>query len=167
MLFLWWIGQGNYGINQIWLLCSNVDVFCHAFKNKSSALKLAKLPKMHPRTKHIINCYHHFREVRQGEKKLHTISTKDQVADMFTKPLPQNHFENIAKLCMEYDAPCHKLAHHLKKIYIFLFSSIISLFPSLSQSEKECEIADIYRDSTRECIITFTQTCSVFWRSVG
>ena len=73
------------------IFCSNIDVFCHSFEDNSSALEIAKLPKMHPRTKHISICYHHFRErVRGGEIKLHAISTEDQVTDMLTKPLPQN-----------------------------------------------------------------------------
>ena len=69
----------------------NIDVFCHAFEDNSGALENIKFPKMHPQTKHINICYHHFREhVKQGKIKLHTISTEDQVADMLTKPLPQN-----------------------------------------------------------------------------
>ena len=44
------------------IFCSNIDVFCHAFEDDSGALEIAKLPKMHPRTKHINICYHHFRE---------------------------------------------------------------------------------------------------------
>ena len=73
------------------IFCSEIDVFCHAFEDNLGALEIAKLPKMRPRTKHINICYHHFRErVRRGEIKLHAISTDDQVADMLTKPLPQN-----------------------------------------------------------------------------
>jgi hypothetical protein len=43
------------------------NVFCKVFKDNSGALELARLPKLHPRTKHINTCYHHFREhVRLG-----------------------------------------------------------------------------------------------------
>jgi hypothetical protein len=37
-------------------------VHCKAFEDKSGALKLARLPKLRPRTKHINIKYHYFRE---------------------------------------------------------------------------------------------------------
>ena len=66
-------------------------VLCNAFEDNSGALELARLPKMGSRTKHINQCYHHFREfVRDGTITVHAISTEDQLADVMTKPLPQN-----------------------------------------------------------------------------
>ncbi|KAL7478529.1 hypothetical protein ACHAW6_004292 [Cyclotella cf. meneghiniana] len=37
-------------------------VYCKAFEDNSGALEQARLPKLHPCTKHINVCYHHFRE---------------------------------------------------------------------------------------------------------
>ncbi len=69
-------------------------VYCKVFEDNSGALKLARLPKLHPRTKHINVCYHHFCEhVRKGLIKIFPIDTKDQIADALTKPLAQNDFQ--------------------------------------------------------------------------
>lgn len=66
-------------------------VYCKAFEDNSGALELARLPKMRPRTKHINCSYHHFREaVRKGEVSIFPCDTLDMLADMLTKPLPQN-----------------------------------------------------------------------------
>ena len=73
------------------IYCDAVNVYCHCFEDNSSALELARLPKMNPCTKHINICYHYFREyVRQGEIKIYDINNNDQIADMLTKPLQQN-----------------------------------------------------------------------------
>eukprot|EP00804_Cyclotella_cryptica_P004680 CCRYP_018233-RA/>CCRYP_018233-RA protein AED:0.23 eAED:0.24 QI:0/0/0/1/0/0/3/0/223 len=37
-------------------------VYCKVFENNSGALELARLPRLHPQTKHINICYHHLRE---------------------------------------------------------------------------------------------------------
>ena len=37
-------------------------IHCTVFEDNSGALELARLPKMRPRTKHINQSYHHFRE---------------------------------------------------------------------------------------------------------
>ena len=56
---------------------------------------------MRPRTKHLNLVYHHFREhVRMRIIQLFPISTNFQLADIFTKPLPQKLFENFRKSIM-------------------------------------------------------------------
>ena len=73
-------------------------VHCKAFEDNTGALELSKVPKMRPRTKHINNVYHHFRShVRDKQISIFHVSTEDQLADMFTKPLPQNLFLNHRK----------------------------------------------------------------------
>jgi hypothetical protein len=68
-------------------------VYFKVFEDNSGALELACLPNLHPRTKHINVCYHHFHEhVRKGLIKIFPIDTKDQIADALTKALPQNDF---------------------------------------------------------------------------
>ena len=70
---------------------------CLMKSDSTGAIELAKVPKMRPRTKHINIKYHHFREhVKSGAIKVEYTNTKDQVADIFTKPLGQELF---AKHC--------------------------------------------------------------------
>ena len=73
-------------------------VHCKLFEDNSGALELARVPKMRPRTKHLNIKYHHFREhVRQGLVTIHPISTEEQQADIYTKPLAQGPFEKFRK----------------------------------------------------------------------
>jgi hypothetical protein len=71
-------------------------VHCKAFEDNSGALKLARLPKLRPRTKHINIKYHHFCEhVQLGLIKVYPIGMNDQIADIFTKP------ESISEVLQE------------------------------------------------------------------
>jgi hypothetical protein len=68
-------------------------VHCKVFEDNSGAIEMARLPKIRPRTKHINNTYHHFREyVDRGEITILSIPTEDQPADMLTKPLSLEAF---------------------------------------------------------------------------
>jgi hypothetical protein len=74
--------------NQVDVQFTPPKVHCKAFEDNSGALELARLPKIRPRTKHINNTYHHFREfVASGDITVLPITTDDQIADMLTKPL--------------------------------------------------------------------------------
>ena len=67
------------------------SIHCSIFEDNSGALAIAKLPKTRPRTKHINVKYFHWLSWTQGERSLpfsfHKIDTKDQPADVLTKPL--------------------------------------------------------------------------------
>ena len=64
-------------------------VFCKIFEDNSGTLKIARTSKLQPRTKHINHVYHHFRElVRNGTTQVFSIESVNQIADIFTKPLP-------------------------------------------------------------------------------
>jgi hypothetical protein len=70
------------------------NVNCTVFEDNTGALEMARAPKMRPRTKHINIKYHHFREhVRNGQIVLQQVDTKEQLADVFTKPLPYPLFK--------------------------------------------------------------------------
>ena len=68
-------------------------IHCTVFEDNSGALELARMPKIRPRTKHINQSYHHFREyVERQEIQIHTMPMEEQLADILTKPLPENAF---------------------------------------------------------------------------
>ncbi len=76
------------------VICTKPYVYCKVFEDNSSALELARLPKLCPRTEHINVCYHHFREhVRNRLIKIFPVGTKNQIADTLTKAFPQNVFQ--------------------------------------------------------------------------
>ena len=59
-------------------------------------VNMSKNPVMHAKTKHIEIKYHFLREkVVEKEVKLDYVSTKDQLEDIFTKPLPKDTFEYL------------------------------------------------------------------------
>jgi len=69
-----------------------VTIFC----DNISAINISKNLVMHSRTKHISIRYHFLREkVTENEVKLEYVSTKDQIVDIFTKPLPKDTFEYL------------------------------------------------------------------------
>ncbi len=65
-----------------------------------SNFKIAKNPILHARTKHVEVNYHYVCEqVELGHIDLAHVSSHDQLADMFTKPLGKVKFEQLkAKL---------------------------------------------------------------------
>ena len=71
------------------------------FEDNESCLRLATLGKMSPRTKHIAIPYHFFRsKIEELEIKVVPIDTKQQLADQFTKGLPEAQFVALRKsLC--------------------------------------------------------------------
>ena len=67
-------------------VCSTTSkVTYKVFEDNEGSLELARFPKMRPRTKHINQMHHHFRSyVSSDEVKMFSISTKEQIGDMFT-----------------------------------------------------------------------------------
>jgi hypothetical protein len=61
--------------------------------DNESAVKIANNPVQHYRTKHIDIRHHFLRDhVAKGDIILEGVRSKDQLADMFTKPLDKTHF---------------------------------------------------------------------------
>jgi hypothetical protein len=82
------------------VICTDHYVCCKVFEDNSGTLELAKHPKLHPRTKHIKVCYHHFCEhVHKGLIKIFPIDTKDQIVDALAKALAQMTFNDITATC--------------------------------------------------------------------
>ena len=68
---------------------SKIPLLC----DNESAIKLANNPVQHSRTKHI-DIRHHFLRDHEAKRDiaLRHVSTKQQLADIFTKPLDEQRF---------------------------------------------------------------------------
>ena len=74
---------------------------CTIFEDNQSCIELVKCPRLRPRTKHIALKYHHFRsKVKDGLVSVQYVNTKNQIADIFTKALPENQFLILRKKLM-------------------------------------------------------------------
>jgi hypothetical protein len=72
----------GYNLSKVPLLCDN-----------ESAIRLADNPVKHSRTKHIDIRHHFLRDRQQREDiDIYHISTENQLADIFTKPLDEKMF---------------------------------------------------------------------------
>lgn len=66
------------------------------YYDNSSVVNISKNLVLHSKTKHISIKYHFFREkVNEEEVGLEYVSKKEQIANIFTKPLPKNTFEYL------------------------------------------------------------------------
>jgi hypothetical protein len=88
--------------NGIQLISTQPKIQVRVFEDNVGAIELAKLPKLRPRTKHITIQYHHFRSrTMKGPHDeppriaVEHISTHNQQADIFTKPLPRQQFQAL------------------------------------------------------------------------
>jgi len=69
-----------------------IPTFC----DKTSAISISKNPVMHSKTKHILIKYHFVKEqVVENNIKLEYVRIKEQIIDIFTKPLPRESFEYL------------------------------------------------------------------------
>lgn len=67
--------------------------------DNKSAIELAKNPVHHERSKHIDVRFHFIREhVKNGDVEMTHVASRDQVADIFTKPLPAELFNKFKNL---------------------------------------------------------------------
>ena len=63
------------------------------YYDNTSTINISKNPVMHSKTKHIAIKYYFVRElVQDKEIKLEYVHTKEQIANIFTKPLPKDPF---------------------------------------------------------------------------
>ena len=73
-------------------------VHCKVWEDNNGCISLATQQKFSPRTKHIAVKYHHFREkVNDGTITVNAIDTKEQSADIFTKPLDESLFKYLRR----------------------------------------------------------------------
>jgi hypothetical protein len=69
-----------------------IPIYC----DNTSAISISKNPVMHSKTKHIPIKYHFlWEQVAEKNIRVEYVGTKEQVADIFTKPLPWEAFEYL------------------------------------------------------------------------
>jgi hypothetical protein len=69
-----------------------IPIYC----DNTSAISISKNSVMHSKTKHIPIKYHFPREqVVEKNIRVEYVSTKEKVADVFTKPLPRESFKYL------------------------------------------------------------------------
>jgi hypothetical protein len=75
----------GYKLSKVPLLCDNESAIC-----------MADNPVEHSRTKHIDIQYHFLRDHQQkGDIEIAYVSTHNQIADIFTKPLDEKTFSKL------------------------------------------------------------------------
>jgi hypothetical protein len=86
--FLWMrqtLKDYGYKLTKVPLLCDN-----------ESAIRMADNPVEHSRTKHISIRYYFLRDHQQkGDIEIAYVNTKEQLADIFTKPLDEQTFTKL------------------------------------------------------------------------
>ena len=80
-------------LQDIQITCTQpISILC----DNTSAISISKNPVMHSKTKQIPTKYHFLCEqVLEQNVKLEYVPSKEQVANMFTKPLPREIFEYL------------------------------------------------------------------------
>lgn len=69
------------------------------YVDNQSAIKLARNPEFHKRSKHIDVRYHYLRErVSEGDIHVMYVPTETQRADVFTKPLSKDRFKLLCSM---------------------------------------------------------------------
>ena len=80
---------------------STPKIQCRTFEDNLSCVTLANEHKTRPRTKHMAIRLHHFRSyVVKKQITVEHISTKNQLADLLTKPLPKPQFSKLRDMIM-------------------------------------------------------------------
>jgi hypothetical protein len=81
-------------------------ITCRTFEDNKSCIEIATNHKTRPRTKHLSVRLHHFRShVIKKTITIKQISTKEQIADMFTNPLPRSQFTKLRNRLMTWSSP--------------------------------------------------------------
>nr|GFB47888.1 hypothetical protein [Tanacetum cinerariifolium] len=73
---------------------NKIPIYC----DSKSAIAISSNPVQHSRTKHIVVRYHFIKEhVEKGTIELYFVKTDYQLADIFTKALPTDHFNYLVR----------------------------------------------------------------------
>nr|GEV05279.1 copia protein [Tanacetum cinerariifolium] len=144
------------------------------YSDSQSAIAISCNPMQHSRTKHIYTRYHFIKEkVENGIIELYFVKTEYQLADMFTKALPEDRFQYLVKrigdknpICTlgDYSKPSHKghmniIELSLRKNVVPLRSDTIRLVQngcSFLKPVDSLDLDDANRERTRLCLFQFS-----------
>ena len=87
LLWLWWLLKD---------LCVSTSSATPLYCDNQNAIHIAHNDVFHERTKHIdIDCHFIRYHLVHGALKLFSVSSKDQLADIFTKSLPKGRIRDL------------------------------------------------------------------------
>ena len=90
LIFLVCLIKETGEITKMKIHLGNLKIYCRVYEDNKGTLELAKEYHIRPRTKHINVKYWHFRQFMDQHKDIllfHWIQSKDQIANVLTKPL--------------------------------------------------------------------------------
>jgi len=121
-----------------WTVADNPPaIHCKVMEDNSGALEMARLPKMHPRTKHLCVKMHHFRDhVRRGLISIHQVPTAYQLADIATKAQPELLFVSQRESIMQWTSEDMSREELLLPAEHLRVCEIIERLPLLVQQEQ-------------------------------
>jgi hypothetical protein len=129
----------GYNLSKVPLLCDN-----------ESAIRLAENPIEHSRTKHIDIRHHFLRDHQQkGDIDVYHISTENQLANIFTKPLDEKRFCRLRSDLNVLDWLIYSIHvfyafdHVTLNIYIFC-----CLFMTLKLYKSSPDLKSLYANDT-------------------
>jgi hypothetical protein len=107
----------GYKLSKIPFLCDN-----------ESAIHMADNPVEHSRTKHIDIWYHFLRDHQQkGDIEIAYVSTHNQLADIFTKPLDEKTFSKLRKLSIQQRQGFHSNSDGIIYTFVVTHVTLISM----------------------------------------
>ena len=84
---------------------TKAQIDCRTFEDNAACIEVATSEsKIRPRTKHLAMRLFHFRDhIERGLVSIKHIPSRDQLADIFTKPLPRHQFRHLRDQIMGWD----------------------------------------------------------------
>ena len=84
---------------------TKAQIHCRTFEDNAACIEVAtSKAKIRPRTKHLAVRLFHFRDhIEKGLISIEHVPSRDQLADIFTKPLPRHQFHHLRDQIMGWD----------------------------------------------------------------
>ena len=85
---------------------TKAQIHCRTFEDNAACIEVATSEaKIRPRTKHLAVRLFHFRDhIEKGLISIEHVPSRDQLADIFTKPLPRDQFRHLCDQIMGWDS---------------------------------------------------------------
>ena len=84
---------------------TKAQIHCRTFEDNAACIEVATSEaKIRPRTKHLAVRLFHFRDhIEKGLISIEHVPSRDQLADIFTKPLPRHQFCHLRDQIIGWD----------------------------------------------------------------